>query len=296
MFTVSQAASLLVHLVEEPLDRLAACATVCDDRSGHTACGDFAEDALDHQPINTENETSAHFASQILDTTMTKRSRDAKPDESESTPSEMTRSVISLLIVLHLVCVFWVVTANVLGSPIQVRVATILRPYTRIGNFETTFAEFQLTYGDVLDANHRIEILPEGSDAENMDDWVALPDVGIRGTARYQRLHRLAETLAAFNEADEITSRIVLAAASDFNQRHSVRAAQVRCRRHRGQELKHAWNEQESDPNNEGYFEVVYGADIKYDGSSMWSNKHVGGREAAQPGMDESKGVGKVSD
>ncbi len=212
-------------------------------------------------------------------------------DDQPQPLSELTRSVSSLLIALHLLCVFWAVSATVITSTLQQRVLGILEPYTRGLNFELPYARQHLTAADAIDVDHRIEILPEGKAADDPANWVVLPDVGLRAGDRYKRYQRLGETMASFSELDEVTSRMALATARNFNRRSSVRAAQVRCRQHTLQSIEDliSGSAAQRDAQNEVHFVVPYGADLQYysDGS-IGLSKHASASEVARPGADST--------
>jgi len=182
------------------------------------------------------------------------------------------QAIVSILLIVHLFFLFTALSSTWTRSPLQSRILSKFAFYTRTFNLDADFAPDAtaipslgtLTRADLLDVDHRIEVLPQGGDPESPADWIVLPDVGRAGGERYQRYQRLARVLDHVAERDEDAARIVRAVADHFLQQRGIAPAQIRCRRH----LLQSWEQvassrqDERDPNHEMYFNTPYAADI----------------------------------
>src|SRR5215211_3723548 len=65
--------------------------------------------------------------------------------------SGMTRSVVSLLLCIHLLCVAVVLASNFRRSPLQTRLVSIFAPYTKLLNFDPQFTPYYHTLGRPVD-------------------------------------------------------------------------------------------------------------------------------------------------
>ena len=77
------------------------------------------------------------------------RSKDRRLESAgaDETPSESTRTVISLLLFCHLFCVVVVLSASYAPSVLQARLLRVLRPYTQTLNLDLDFTPYDLTGG-----------------------------------------------------------------------------------------------------------------------------------------------------
>ncbi len=177
--------------------------------------------------------------------------------------SELFRGVISLLIFIHLFCVWVGMSANVGRSALQARLLSRLRPYTQLLNFDLDFTPYHLTHATMLDVDNRIEILPEGLDAADADNWIVLPDAVYPGGLQYKRQQRLADTLAFYAESEDYAGFIAQGVAANYLQQRQIRPAQIRCRRHLLQPREApTGTAAEQNPNDPLYFEVAYAANV----------------------------------
>jgi hypothetical protein len=74
------------------------------------------------------------------------------------------RSIVSLLIVLHLLSVAFVYSANVNPSRLQQRLAVVLAPYTQLLHLDPGGARLQFTDGTEQADDHALVIVPKRSD------------------------------------------------------------------------------------------------------------------------------------
>lgn len=195
-----------------------------------------------------------------------------QPSHTDDQPSRMAgpaaRAVASLLIFIHLCCVLVVMAANLERSPLQARIVEKLRPYTQTLNFELVYVPFHLTHATDVDVDHRVEVLPRGKDPASGENWIVLPDVGIRGGDRYRRYQRLGSVLGFFGSlpGDETPSGLVAKGiAENFLHQAGVDPQRIRARRHALQSPDDvgAASPQQADPwDEEYYFRTPYEANL----------------------------------
>jgi hypothetical protein len=181
------------------------------------------------------------------------------------TASPTTRLVISLLLFAHLFFVLVAITANMAPSPLQTRILSRFAFYTQLLNIDLNFTPYHLTFGPE-DADHRIEVLPEGRAAESDDAWIVLPDVGSPGSDRHQRYERLARVMSFLSreQNDAMTARLARAVGLHFLGQRDQRLERVRCRTH----LPQRWTSIQGgtaarrDPWDPSYFQVMYDASL----------------------------------
>jgi hypothetical protein len=153
------------------------------------------------------------------------------PPADESLPAPTVRTIVSLLLFIHLFCVVLSLTSNLVRSTLQSRVLRVLAPYTDLLNINLDFTPYYLTHGPQITVDDRIELLPEGKDPQNPEDWLVLPDVGSKAGERYKRYQRLA-TLMAMRSQDDVVSTIASDVAQNTIVQSKVPLSKVRIRRH----------------------------------------------------------------
>lgn len=199
------------------------------------------------------------------------RETPAKPAaEARGAPSELVRSVVSLMLFMHLFCVFVALTANYAASDLQSRILSVLRFYTQTLNFDLNQTPYQLTHAEPIDVDHRIEVLPAEMDENDPLAWFELSAEGFRGgerQKRYQRLGELMDMSVELGRDDRVALLASSVGAYYLNQR-GVKPKQIRCRRHSLVPLE-AFTEPGSsfprDPFAPSYFSVVYAANAVVD-------------------------------
>lgn len=187
-------------------------------------------------------------------------------------PSNNVRQFISLALFIHLFCVLVVMSANMQRSPLQSRVVRVLRPYTQVFNFELDYVPYYLTHATEFDVDHRIEVLPQGADPEDRDQWTSISEGRTRGGQPYRRFQRFARVLDFFSAqqgADETLPGIVAEdVAEHYVHQHEIVPARVRCRRHvlQNREVIAAGTPEQRDPwDEETYFRTPYQANVLVD-------------------------------
>src|SRR5690349_12591360 len=91
-----------------------------------------------------------------------------KQESSTTDAHELTdpllRSIVSLVIVLHLLCVGFVYSANVNSSRLQQRLSGIFAPYTQLLHLDPGGARLQFTDGSQDSDDHELIVAPKLSD------------------------------------------------------------------------------------------------------------------------------------
>lgn len=206
-------------------------------------------------------------------------------EDPPSTPVPPGKPLISLLLTLHLGIVALALSTNLTASLLQQALRGLCAPYTQLLNIDLDFTPYHLTHATEADVDHRLEILPAGSDPEGRD-WIVLPDVGWRGGERYRRYQRLAESLAlrATTEDPEVSS-IAAAVATHYLNREHLEPGRLRVQRHMLQspEAVASGSEAERDPNHPAYFDRAYDAHVVVDGDQVSVVPIPVRSDAAQP-------------
>ncbi|MCP4190947.1 MAG: hypothetical protein GY768_10005 [Planctomycetaceae bacterium] len=113
------------------------------------------------------------------------------------TLSSQARSIVSLLIIVHFICVLTVVMGNQYASELQIRMARVFGPYARLFYLDPqVMLGFHLTHAMEFEDDHFVEI--QFKDSENR---VRFPEPGSnwsgwRGGLRHHRWKMLARRLA----------------------------------------------------------------------------------------------------
>jgi hypothetical protein len=212
-----------------------------------------------------------------------------KSPESSSEPgSHPVFALLSLLIFIHLFCIFTSLSANVTASLLQARLLAVLRPYVQLLNFDLNFKPYHLTHATSLDVDHQLEILPEGKNPDEPGDWLVIPSGGLRGGEPYKRQQRLARLMAIFAEQENDNfAAIVAEDIGRYFLARDVRATQVRVRRH----LLQTWDAasgrgtpEQRNPDDPAYFQTAYAANVLIDSAdNVLITKIAGRRETARP-------------
>ncbi len=200
---------------------------------------------------------------------------------------EIVQSLISLVLFLHLFCVFILLSANLFPSALQWKLQRLFAPYAQLLNFDLNRTPFHLTHAALEDTDCRIEVLPVGADAKDPAQWHVLPDRGLLGSPRYQRYQRLARLLAFFAlyEDDDRAALVARAVAVHFLQTEELRPAQVRCRRHMpiSREAILQGTADQRNPDAESTFEEIYRANVIIDGDTVDVLKVESASQVARP-------------
>lgn len=220
-------------------------------------------------------------------------------DDKSHLPSETTRGIASLLLIIHLICVLVAMSSNLAPSSLQLRLLEVLRPYTQTLNYDfyntpdqlnDTSEQFnrtpyRITHANGDDVDHRIELLSKGKSEQDSENWIVLPGAGFRGGDRYQRYQRLARNLAELADLEDadLTGSISQAVADSFLHHDQIEIVKLRCRRHMLQSMEDAASRdlQLKNPWHSSWFRDIYLANVIInEGKVMVSNVPLAGRTA----------------
>ncbi|ADB15238.1 hypothetical protein Psta_0551 [Pirellula staleyi DSM 6068] len=160
--------------------------------------------------------------------------------DSPATKSEpsIVRSLVSLAIVIHFICVGVVLASNLRRSPLQSRLVDIFGSYTQTFNFDPDFTPYYYTFGRPMDDDSVIEIdlYPSGDEplaGQEKIKTVVLPEAGSGLLGDKQRHLAIARVLAFHAmpdiEAVDVTSEIAKAVGVRVMLENGARRAVVRC-------------------------------------------------------------------
>jgi hypothetical protein len=109
------------------------------------------------------------------------------------------RSFVSLALVLHLVCVGFVYSANVNASRLQQRLAGIFAPYTQLLHLDPGGVRLQFTDGSTDSDDHQIMVARKLEDGSiSASEVLQLPSANDHHLGERRRLLALSNDLAAY--------------------------------------------------------------------------------------------------
>ena len=162
--------------------------------------------------------------------------------------SEGTKGLLSLLVIVHLACVFAVLAANFRRSLLLANLTRIFAPYTQALHLDPGQAPYHLTHGDVPDDDAVFVVELYGDDARALAGQepvasVTLPDRSspwLEGRHRYLALARLVQiNTPPEGEPEDYEGEVIIAVAKGVGRRlmeeHQSRRAVVRCLRRMSQ-------------------------------------------------------------
>jgi hypothetical protein len=195
-----------------------------------------------------------------------------------SGPSDLSRSILSLLLFIHFFCVFTVLASTYLRSPLQARLVSIFGVYTELLAFDPgQFTPFFYTHGDIGDddATFALDLYPEGDAPvaqRQLIKTIVLPHGGSNWLGERLRTIMLARQLAYFAgpevDRDDLAAEIAKRVGSRVMRDHGARHAVLRCTRRLSQPLDLSTLLRDFPPDNPAapvYDERVYEADVFFD-------------------------------
>jgi len=215
----------------------------------------------------------------------------SQPESDESTlpgmPEEWIRTLLSLVIFIHLFCCGVAMCANFGRSGLQDRLLDVLAPYMQFVHQDLGYSQYYLTNG-YPDSDAFLEFQPVDATGKNAGEVVRLPSTGLPGTLPYAREQQLAarmsqyavggDDMAAF--LSEMARTVGAAALRQNGWSHLV----IRVRRHLIQPISFAIATPPlpADPNDPRYFETAYEATVWFDddGSVLINKKESAGESA----------------
>ena len=196
---------------------------------------------------------------------------------------------VSLLIVIHLICVLIALSSNLHRSSLQARLVQVLRPYLGLVNLDPDFTPYHLTHGQILDDDHFLEVervSVAGDDSSLVATERTILGSGNRWGFAARRYRRLAYAVAyhAEVEDDHITAALARATAGLVGRPGDSTQWIVRCWRHESQprritELAAGFPVDPLDPQ---YQQSVYAADVWLAEGVLQVQKRVAAKESAR--------------
>ncbi len=199
-------------------------------------------------------------------------------DSDPGVPSDLARSILSLVLVLHFFCVFTVLASTYLRSTLQARLVLIFGMYTELLAFDPgQFIPYFYTHGTTRDddAIFSLDLYPAGDvpvAQRQLIKSVAFPAEGSHWLDERRRTIRLAQQLAYFADPevdrDDLAAEIARGVGSRVMREHGAAAAVLRCTRRLSQPLDLASLLRDFPPDNPSapaYDELVYEGDVYFD-------------------------------
>jgi hypothetical protein len=216
-------------------------------------------------------------------------------DTATQSPNPTLRSVLSLVIVIHFVCVLTVLGSTYRRSRLQARLVGLFGPYTQLLAFDPGFfTPYYYTQGRTSDDDAIIAVDLYADADKAVDEQqplasVSLPGGGSPWLADRRRAIALARQMAVYAdpevEADALSGEIARAVASRLMHEHSARRAVVRCTRRLSQPLDLATlfpGFPPNEPTASQYDTLLYQADVWLDeDGEVQVQKRVAAAEAA---------------
>jgi hypothetical protein len=184
------------------------------------------------------------------------------------------RSIISLLICIHLFCVAVVLAANFRRSPLQGKLVSIFSGYTKLLHLDPEFTPYYYTLGRPSDDDTwlAIDLYPSAEQPvaqQNSVKTVRLPEGGSNWFDNRKRAFQLAKLVATNaepgNENDDLTGEIARSVGGWAMRTTGNHRAVVRCVRRMSQPLElSALNPgfPADRPTDPAYDSTVYEADV----------------------------------
>lgn len=206
---------------------------------------------------------------------MTSETSNPLASDTAPEPQVVGRPLVSLALFIHLFCVLVALSGSLFRSGLQERLLGLFAPYTQLLGFDPAPAAFYLTHGLPNDFGQSVEVLPEGQDATDNANWLALEDRGARGGERLGRTQRLASLLGFFagrletaardrrpdEDANVAINLLARSVAEHLLYQEHVTPKQLRCRRHLVQEIDAlSGTAEQRDPFSESYYQQFYRA------------------------------------
>jgi hypothetical protein len=163
-----------------------------------------------------------------------------KPAAMSAEGNATARSIVSLLICIHLFCVAVVLASNFRRSPLQTQLVSIFAPYTKLFHFDPSRTPYYYTLGRNIDDDTWlvIDLYPSADlpvAQQKIAETAQLPSGGSNWLENRRRGFQLAKLLAdsadPLNENDDVTSEIARAVGGWAIRKSDNGRAVVRCMR-----------------------------------------------------------------
>ncbi|MBW3596558.1 MAG: hypothetical protein KY475_04700 [Planctomycetes bacterium] len=206
------------------------------------------------------------------------------PPSPAAAPGSAARTIVSLLLFVHLVCLFVALASNYLMSPMQIRLLNVLAPYIQFFKIQPT-APYHLTDGTEISHDHVLEV--EVTAGPQKGEIVRLPEGGVSGWAPRQREQTLARTVAvtSYFGAEQNTAALAKALGTRMLDLGENEEVVVRCFRRQPQErLFDATSAATpADPSDDAYLNAVYEARVWRDQYGQVQLLKIEEREVVAP-------------
>ena len=203
-----------------------------------------------------------------------------KQHENTSAPSSATRSIFSLLLVLHLTCVSCVLSSNINPSQLQDRLAGVFSPYTQLLHFHPGFARFHFTGSGSFNDDHFLVI-----ETKEANPRVQLPTAESPWGLERHRLSALAMEVAFFADREEMAGYYARAVGGKVLREKQLKRMLFSCLHKASQPMDLTLLEPglpADNPDAREYFETVYQAEVWIDEEGeLTMQKRSVGRNAA---------------
>ncbi len=201
---------------------------------------------------------------------MTQKPSDPSPPVPEGAPDGNVRSIVSLLLFVHVFCLFVALSGNYYLSPLQIRLLNALGPYVQLFKLKPT-APYHLTDASELSDDHFIEV--EVTAGAQQGEILRLPESAVRGNSAKRRFNLLAKTMGAtsYLGAEQNTAAFARAIGAHALNEGNNQEVVVRCRRYQPQprQMDPAAAATPADPTAEAYLTTAYEARVWRDRSGQ---------------------------
>ncbi len=180
-------------------------------------------------------------------------------------PGSTVRSIVSLLLFVHVFCLFVALSTNYFLSPLQVQLlnAPFLAPYVQFFKIRPT-APYHLTDGSELSDDHTLEV--EVTEGPQKGEIIRLPASKVGASSVKRRFALLARTVAvtSYLGAEQNSAAFAKAVGARVLADGNNEEVIVRCRRYRPQprllDTTNAANP--ADPTDPAYLTNTYQARV----------------------------------
>jgi hypothetical protein len=189
----------------------------------------------------------------------------------------VVRSLVSLALFIHLLCVGVVLCSNFRRSRLQSDLVRIFSAYTQLLNFDPDFTPYYYTFGREMDDDTwlTVDLYADANQpvaSQSLLTTVRLPDGGTNWLGERRRYFRLAQLLAANAspdaENDDATAEIARAVGGRVIKEQKAGRAVVRCVRRMSQPFNLTMLNPgfpPDRPTDSAYDQLVYEADVWID-------------------------------
>lgn len=213
---------------------------------------------------------------------------DTSKVDDDSLPPEGIRTVLSLVLFLHLFALFIAVASNARPvSALRAQLGTVpgVKPYLQTLMMDLSYT-YHLTYAQGLDFDHFFEVELDWQGTTNPQaKTLVLPQPNTRPNIRFRRYRDLVQAAAVLISEEVDESRLPHVIASRLLSEAGVEEGvhRIRCRRRLPLRMEEAGSPDlaERDPSRPALFETIYEADLKFYRGELILTKAAGALETA---------------